>query len=654
MKAILITILTITTCYFSFSQEYTYEFGKPTNTELQIESYDKDKDASAMVLYDIGKTSIIENKAGELILKFEHRIKVKIFNQGGYEHAEIELPYYVKGDVDEKISDIVAYTYNLTDGQIQRTRLDPSKIFEEVIDDRYKVKKFALPGIKDGSVFEYRYTFTSPYLTDYRDWDFQQNIPVKYSKYTVLMNPFYSYVWHLQGTNKIDSFKEYKDSRDYSYAGVAYKHMVYEFVKQDIPAFYDESFITSRDDYIMRINFQLAEVNLPNGTTIKYLSTWPKLTKKLLNESNLGKFKNAIERKANVLIEEIDLQDISELKKVEVISDYVKNNYTWNEYLGYSPSQNVKEFLTKKSGNCTEINLLLTGLLNNAGISAYPVLISTRKNGKIKIDYPYLESFNYLAVYTELSDGNVLIIDGTEKNLPFHILPARCINDNGLVLNNKEEMWVSLASNQPSIIKYNLKFNLNEPADSLNGQIAIISTGYDAFKYRKTLHDDYNAQKNYFNKRALYIPGKIRGVNYSNKNKPYTLASVVSSPVENIFDKTYISPFAKIPIEENPLKLPERKYPVDLTFPKKRSYYSSITIPDGYEVDFLPKAQNIIEKDFSLNYSASVNNNTIVVSAEYEFKKAVFEPEEYNLLKYYFNQIIKKFNEKVVLKKTED
>lgn len=650
----LITLFLIFLMQATLAQEYSYDFNKPTKVELTLKQYEKDKDAPALILYDIGKTSIIEEH-DELIMNFNHRRKIKIFNQGGYEYAEIEIPYYVKGYRKESVVDIEAFTYNQTESGMEITYLEPSKIYEEVINDRWKVKKFAFPKVKDGSVIEYKYTLKSPHITEYQDWEFQHDIPVKYSKYEALMNPFYSFVWYLQGATKFDSLRDYDEpGLPRYYAGIEYKHKVYEYIMRDIPAFYDESYITSRDDYIIKINFQLAEVNYPNGSTIKVLSTWPKLSKDLLTQSSLGSFKKAIERKSKSVIEDLNLASESDINKTERISEYVKSNFHWNGVQGYYTSQKANDFLETKSGNCSEINLLLAGLLNNAEIAAHPVLLSTRSHGKIHVDYPYLESFNYLAVLVELTNGKSLLIDATERNLPFHILPARCINDEGLLLKKDEVKWVSLASEYPSNIKYNLSLQFNDDLDSLKLESSIVSTGYDAFFYRQKLHDNYIAQKKYLSNKQIFLSSEAKSMKYKNKRMPFTLAFKGTTPVENVFDKIYISPFAKLAPPESPLKQPEHKYPVDLTYAKKREFTSYITVPDGYSIDYIPKNKEINDRLFNLVYSVSVNDNTINIHAKYEFKKAVYKAEEYKLLKYYYNEVVQRMNEKIVLKKDSE
>ena len=68
----------------------------------------------------------------------------------------------------------------------------------------------------------------------------------------------------------------------------------------------------------------------------------------------------------------------------------------------------IKKAWDKRSGNTGDINLILLSLLKEAGVIAYPCLISTRNNGKINTAYPFLDQFNALYVYVPLPMANLI------------------------------------------------------------------------------------------------------------------------------------------------------------------------------------------------------------------------------------------------------
>jgi hypothetical protein len=104
-------------------------------------------------------------------------------------------------------------------------------------------------------------------------------------------------------------------------------------------------------------------------------------------------------------------------------------------------------------------------------------------------------------------------------------------------------------------------------------------------------------------------------------------------------------------MKENPLKQPTRSYPIDMIYPKKTTYFSEINIPDGYKVEFIPANDKIKNDKFELDYMSSVGEKKINVSLTYYFKVPVYDAEEYDKIKYYFNEIVNKGSEKIVFVK---
>ena len=102
-------------------------------------------------------------------------------------------------------------------------------------------------------------------------------------------------------------------------------------------------------------------------------------------------------------------------------------------------------------------------------------------------------------------------------------------------------------------------------------------------------------------------------------------------------------------ITSNPLKQKTRTYPVDITFPVKRTYKTEINIPKGYKVEFLPEKSSLNDNLFELDYFAEQQENSIASTLSYTFKQSVYPPEEYQRVKAMFDRIIKKSSEKIVL-----
>jgi hypothetical protein len=77
-------------------------------------------------------------------------------------------------------------------------------------------------------------------------------------------------------------------------------------------------------------------------------------------------------------------------------------------------------------------------------------------------------------------------------------------------------------------------------------------------------------------------------------------------------------------------------------------------VPEGYQVDELPKSTIVKyneEGDGQFEYRISESNGMISLRSRIFIKRTYFQPDEYNILREFFNMIVKKQNEQIVLKK---
>ena len=78
------------------------------------------------------------------------------------------------------------------------------------------------------------------------------------------MIPFFKYNYILQGILTLDEFKKYTDNGLSRTLGTTeYHDLVYDFIMKDVPAFRDESYITSANDYMMENQFPIVHRPFP-------------------------------------------------------------------------------------------------------------------------------------------------------------------------------------------------------------------------------------------------------------------------------------------------------------------------------------------------------------------------------------------------------
>lgn len=631
-------------------QIFPKEFGKISKEEIELKQYSKNKDAEAIVLYDIAK-SYFARTENSFDLVFERTTRIKILSEAGIKWAEVEIPFYQEGSIYERVYDIEAFSYNYENGGIIKSAFNKSNTYNEKINNSWNVKKLAIPNVKEGTIIEYRYKINSQYKFNLRDWEFQWKIPVVYSEYEVSMIPFYEYSWLLQGANKFDSQTSYVDKGiSRQFGSVTFEDMVHTYTMKDVPAFDNEEFITSSNDYIIKLDFQLSRINQLDGSKVDILTTWEDMNKGLLNHKDFNKYAQKSEKFASKLLNTESIKFNNDKEKFDHVIEYVKINYNWDKNYGKYASKSPGKFVEQKYGNCADINLFTIGLLNASGIEAKPVLISTRENGKIKYDYPYAHFFNYVIILANV-DGNNVLTDATGILSLNNRIPSRCINDKGLVIQKDKVEWIGLECLFPSEMKTDIQIEVLDN-EHINSIISTSATEYDALYYRNNYADDIeNIKKKIETTDYFIIDTSIIVQNQLNVKEPYILTYKQKSTPEIINEKIYLSPMLGQVISDNPLKQKERAYPIDMTYPKKRTFNSKILIPEGFKVDYLPSGQTINNELFELTYSVNSDDRQIIIIFDYYFKETVYSAHDYSKIKSYFNEIVKKGNEKIIFSK---
>ena len=645
--------LVLLTCGFAArGGDVSFKFGEVSREELALGEYAKDPDAGAVVLFDIGKSWFPSSDNG-FDIEFTRTKRIKIFKKSAFDYAEIAIPFWQDGyGKTEIVKDIEAYTYNLESGIIKKTALNTKEVYEEKSTENWYLKKFAMPDVKEGSIIEFRYVLKTPFKYNLPDWEFQHRIPTAYSEYEVRIVPFYSYVFILQGATKFDEFESYESKGvDRQFGRHEFRDMVYKYVMKDVPAFKDESYITSINDYIVKLDFQLSKFFNYDGVSTDIITTWQNLNNDLLKRDSFGKYiKNSENIGSKIVEKELSLDGLTDEEKCQKIVAYVKDHFKWDGYVSRSANKKTKEFLDDKTGNSAEVNLFLVGMLQAAGFDAHAVLLSTRSHGKIKLDYPFEHFFNDVIVLVKIGERFVLT-DATQDYSSFDRVPLRAINDKGLVVMKNAEPWVKLDQDYVSSINENLMLRLTDNKDSIEGQFTTQLTEYDALNYKNACHDKEKLIKDMLKEKGFSDINELTTLNFENSKSPYTWSFKAKVPMEKFEDKLFVPVFLNFALSDNLLKQSERSYPVDMIYKKRRVFKNVLSVPDGYSISKLPSNYTFEDDLVKLYFKASELNGLVACEGLYLFKKSVYEPQEYTRLKQHMDDIISHFNEKLVLVK---
>ncbi|WP_435412264.1 DUF3857 domain-containing protein [Psychroserpens mesophilus] len=656
-----------------------YKFGKVSEEELLEKSHPDYPEASAAILYSKNQVSFDYQQGKGFVQNNEVHQRIKIYTKEGFDYATKIIGLY-QGERSTYTEDIIglkAYTYNLDGGKIIKDKLAKDGIFKEETNKYRRTTKFTMPNIKEGCVIEFEYTVQSQ-LLGIDDITFQQLIPIKrmefkvktpeYFKYSKLLNPRASFIPTIEETKESGriiitsraSFTAGLSSqgggRNKSSGGtIDYQADVLIGNMDNIPPLKAENYVDNLSNYQAKLIMELEEVAYPSEP-IKYLSTsWEKVTKTIYDDTDFGdqlKKDNYYKDDLNALLSGVPQTDLQQ--RAALIFNHVKSKVKWNEYFGYTAEQGVAKAYKQGSGNSGDINLMLTSMLRYAGLDANPVLVSTKSNGIPLI--PTRSGFNYVISAIQLEDS-VILLDATRKFTTANILPVSTLNWLGrLIKEDGSSGWVDLIPKMTSKESVSLNVKLNSDLTA-SGKVRHQYTNYQAKNIRNRF-SNYNTDE--IIKSLEKDKGEIEISDLELEhmydigepiNESYSY--VLNDAMEDIGGNLYVTPLLFLASEENPFKQDTRSYPIDFVYPIEDKYMVNVMLPEGYAVESMPESVkyqfNGVDGEFT--YLAKQNGNFLQFIVSLDLNKTLILPEEYEQFKEFYQLMIEKQTEQVVLKK---
>jgi hypothetical protein len=647
----------LTFCLFSFNifaqKPLPIEFGKIPMEDLQMKVYPKDSSAEAVVLCDYGEYSYSFGDYPNVI--YRCHVRIKILKKSGFDRANIKILYRESNDNrHERIRNLKAVTYNLENGDIINYPLDEKSIFDEKVNKNAHYQTFTLPQIREGSVIEYSYELESGIWYDLRNWEFQKNIPVIWSELRAIIPGYFDFNMTLQSQIPL-SINENTQGKQYFMRGsIEDPFLQYRFVMKAIPALKVEPFVTTIENFRSKLAFELAATYFPDQIKRDYSQTWEALNQTLLDNENFGKQIKKFDA-AEGIAKLLKLQHKDTLSIAKAAFKHIQNTMQWNdEERAFTGDVNLDKVYEKRIGNSAEINLMLVRLLRECGVNANPFILSTRANGRVS-DLVLLDRFNYTIAHITLG-GKDIFLDASSSLMPFGVLPTRCLNERGRLVVRKNSRWIAINPEpvRKKITMVNMEINTDQ---SIKGTSKVSYFGHNAADFRAsvikkgkdTYLTDYKKNRPNQTVESLQIINldsleDLAELEVKTKyNEAYTIAG----------ERLYISPMLGQGEESNPFKVQERKYPVDFGVPQEETFIANYSIPDSYVVEEMPKQEviNLPNNGGKFLFSCNAENGILKVSSRIMLKRAIYSEAEYPSLREFYNRIVSKHAEQVVLKK---
>lgn len=642
------------------------KFGKVTPDDFKVTAGALDTSAAVVVVADFGNSSFNGNSRGWFDLDFHRFRRIRILKRTGFDAATIKIPLYADGGVSEKIGSLKAATYTLEDGKVVETKLDSKSIFIDKINKHLVVEKFTFPALKEGAILEYSFTMSSPFTSNLQPWDFQGEYPCLWSEYQVDIPNFFKYATLAQGflPFKVNTTESHMSNFSITLPGGAESDehgtindevVTHRWVMSNVPALKEEAFTTTIDNYVSKIEFQLSGIQFQGGVYHDRMGSWFQVCDGLMKDDDFG----ADLDRGNSWLED-DLKAITKgaannVEKAHKIFAFVRDNFTCTSHGNLFLSNPIKTTYKNKSGNEADINLLLTAMLNRAGLAAKPVILSTRANGFVHPLYPLLSRYNYVIDRVTI-DSTDYLLDASEPTLGFGRLPERCYNGVGRIIDKDKPFLVPLSSDSLTEGKVTMTIISNDEKGGMVARVHSIPGNLEATGVREKVKDQ--GQQEFLKKiQASYsgdaMVSDLELDSLKQPDEPLNIIYDVHLTGDSTSDLFYFNPMLAEAYKENPFKSATRTYPVEMPCAMDETYTLNMEIPNGYVVDELPKSARVsynTDEGF-FEYLIQKSDQLVQFRSRIKLKKANFAADDYASLRDFFAYIVKKQGEQIVFKR---
>lgn len=639
-------------------------FGKFSDEEIALKTYPLDPDAEAVFLFDEGKAWMdYDPSTGGFELMIERHQRIKILKSTGVDYAT--FVFWLANSASfakEEIINIKGLTLNTANSEPEETKLTKDGIFEESISDGLNKMTITFPQVKEGAIIDLTYIYKSDFVSNVPTWYFQRSIPTDYSYFQAVFPEYYSYSLDMKGffsDRLIENTIAEKGSRSLVLSGgrngnetINFGTRGYRWSAKEIPGLKSESLSPVASNYFFRVDFELASVNFPGQFGRNYSQSWEDIAvyyRKFSGHRAYLEPKKEVEEMVADWTSGMD----APAEKLIVIYEQVKKRLEWDGRYRIAAGNTPAKLLELSTGSSGDLNYFLISALRAAGITANPVLVSTRNNGYLSLARPSLQQFNHVIVQATLPDNSTLLLDASKADVPLPLLPLHDLNDRGRLIMEESSDWVALQAPSEHKTALQLKLSL-QPDGTLSGTAKYKASGYASLEDRRELSKETDLQQ-HLEKWTGQTLSEVEITGFDNRYEELNVTAQMdaSAAVMNNENLFYINAIMASHYPENPLTAETRLFPIDLQTPQDYVYVLQLELGEGVVVEEIPESVNFALPEGKGRYSLrfTEHNGDLQIIEKLSFKDPFFYAQEYAALKNFFDLVVEQQQTMVVLRK---
>jgi hypothetical protein len=642
--------------------KHVRELSPVSPADFASSSFPTNDSSDAVILADIGEVHFIGNEHSWFSYVFQRHTRIKILNKKAFDLATVHIRLYRPSDDPEKLDKLVASTFNLENGQVTEVKLDKKDIFEDRTHKEHTETRFTLPAVKEGSIIDFSYTVTSPYDAFLPTWQFQsRRSPCLWSELTVEIPQALFYTLVKQGIHPYavdqgsEGQKTYRlQDKNGGWMDVAATVTKHHWVMKDIPEFRVEGYVFCPENYLDKIDFQLAKT-YDGEEYHDYYNSWKQATEQLMSKDYFGATLDDDNPAVTDCVRKAVTAGGDFTEQAREIYYYLTRNFTCDDRYSIYIRNGLSDVIRKHSGTVGEINLLLVAMLRKIGLQADPVVLTTRDEGFNVATYPVLGRLNYVIARARVGD-KVVYLDAAHPNLGFGQLDGGCFNGHARIISLKDSGSVYFEADSLEERKTTVVFISSTDKGDMEGTWMSTLGPQESYKLRE--HVSEEGEKAYFKNIQTQYGEDITigdgGIDSLDQPEvPVKVHYSFKLQAGGGQAKIYLNPFIGAGVHKNPFTAAVRKYPIEMPYASDELYVFTIQIPDGYVVEEIPKSAKATLNGYegTFDYLIGAQGGTIQLRCRLKLNKARFAPDDYGSLRDFYALVVKKEAESIVLKK---
>ncbi|MBQ8673798.1 MAG: DUF3857 domain-containing protein [Bacteroides sp.] len=643
------------------------KYGKPSKEELALEHYAPDTTATALCLVREGNIYFTYNDGFRLVT--ETWVRLKILKPQGVSHGTVSIPYYAPADPTKSqdvVQDLEGTAYNMEQGKLVKTRLKKEYVGDERVNPSYRVMKFSLPGVKEGTVIEYRYKVLSDYVVHVENWTMQEDIPVIYNRCKFEVPAVYVYNFEFRGGNRIQVEQGHGVMQCSSTLssgvskidkGFQVNTQEYTFTSQNLPAIrQNEPYCYCPEDHRIQITFDLQATNFPQEGYKPYSKDWGDVDRVLL-QTERGDFGR------HLAMSDPFLEDTKRMgsgltdfdQKVATAFTLLKSKLVWDGNYRLE-CDDMEKVLREGKGSNAALNFVFMSILRSFAIPSYPVVMSRRSLGILPTFFPSFQKLNtfVVAIYHP-ETKKYLFLDSSMDYPLYGLLPAELSVDKARILSPdlpEKEKWVNLQqlSNNQTMIN----FTADITPERINGHVRNTRYGQQAMHHKTAINKADTLQAIAANYPEGIMISHLQLNESTSGRLTLTEEMDFRLPIEANGDYLYLNPMLFPQLKENPFTQSDRMLPVEFAHPYKCYIIGRLTLPEGYVVEELPPSQAVKTSDGKLQYKYILKQegNILRLAYTFEVNASSYAAGQYAQLHDIWSKAVEHNQSVIALKKT--